>query len=610
MIKNILRTHFPLASGAFSQTFIAHNVETFELYVEKVLSLKLQNFGSKIFVDRKYRSKIFSDVRAMFLDEIELMHRIKHKNIIKVVATRKGNYPSIIMEYAGENLSKLCINARFSKDDIIKFLVDISSAIKYLHSQNIAHLDVSPRNIFFNTSNNDFVLGDFGMAKKISIDPRLNKYTGDLFCNAQNAPPEFIKNRTYSLESDIWMFGFSLFSLLMSGSVQSWSQRLFDTLESINYNFDTILRESYWANDVFLKEILAITLVSNPQKRANINEIYEKIINQFPQFEYKPNCAIVKDNTGNKKVLSYNLAGLIEKLNNFNRKGFNEYTLEDINDYQFYNNLFLTYYPNYRDVYANILIHLTLAHLFSGNIFPTEDIKKNYQHFLQQFINSFPPYLANFNLFITKKILENQEDTYKIRTKYFLDVINNVLNQMLLNNSFLIIGQISVDSKSGKKKLELEPLINNPDYCKNIYLLEIKDFSEFKFNKALKVEDIIYNETDDSFSLKLSKSKNIPPYFILVPENVIRPKLNYYKINSEYRNFGFFSTYNNVLNMSFNDNITVMMRFKNRMLATGCKDKIILNSESNFVHYTSSKIKIEEPLQIITDKYDTLYEAI
>ena len=81
--------------------------------------------------------------------------------------------------------------------------IQIISAIKYLHSQNIVHHDIKPDNIIINKNIDKIKLIDFGLSAKVfDYTRKVNRIGG----NIRYMSPEQIKN-VVSKKSDIWSFG-------------------------------------------------------------------------------------------------------------------------------------------------------------------------------------------------------------------------------------------------------------------------------------------------------------------------------------------------------------------------------------------------------------------
>lgn len=56
-----------------------------------------------------------------------------------------------------------------NKWEIKKFLYQIIQAMIYIHSKNVIHRDIKPRNIFLG-NNNEIKVGDFGLATKLDFE--------------------------------------------------------------------------------------------------------------------------------------------------------------------------------------------------------------------------------------------------------------------------------------------------------------------------------------------------------------------------------------------------------------------------------------------------------
>ena len=73
-----------------------------------------------------------------------------------------------------------------------------------MHSKNIIHRDIKPRNIFLG-KNNEVKVGDFGLATKLEFDGELKK----TICGTPNyIAPEVLDGKVgHSYEVDIWSLG-------------------------------------------------------------------------------------------------------------------------------------------------------------------------------------------------------------------------------------------------------------------------------------------------------------------------------------------------------------------------------------------------------------------
>ena len=154
--------------------------------------------------------------------ELRFMSACKHPNIVKLIDHKK--YKSrhyFVMEYFRHR----DLN-HYAKDRIItfpmcmRFMKDISSAVKYLHEMNIFHRDIKPRNILVEADepNDSFLvkLADMGLARDLPNTSSTASATGKTGTEGWMAP-EIPTERTrakYGLPVDIFSMGLIFIVLL------------------------------------------------------------------------------------------------------------------------------------------------------------------------------------------------------------------------------------------------------------------------------------------------------------------------------------------------------------------------------------------------------------
>jgi hypothetical protein len=154
------------------------------------------------------------------ISEIHIWKELDHPNIIRYYTSfieKKCAY--IIIELVeGINLSEYISNlkeknSKPKEGDIIKILVDIVCALKYLHKEKgVLNRDVNPHNIMLD-NNFNVKLGDFGLARldgNILNQSMTNAFEGSILYSS----PEVVKNHGYTEKSDIWSLGCILYELL------------------------------------------------------------------------------------------------------------------------------------------------------------------------------------------------------------------------------------------------------------------------------------------------------------------------------------------------------------------------------------------------------------
>ena len=169
----------------------------------------------------KNNSELTGDNMKKILDETDLMKKLNHPNITKILEMFEDEkYFMIIMEYInGGNLFSFVKKRRKLSEKTAKFLFrQIIQGIKYIHEQNIVHRDIKLENLLIDLNNNVKIC-DFGIGRKIkNKNQLLHDQCGTLMYMA----PEILlssKEKGYEpFPVDIWSSGISLY-IMLSGAL-------------------------------------------------------------------------------------------------------------------------------------------------------------------------------------------------------------------------------------------------------------------------------------------------------------------------------------------------------------------------------------------------------
>jgi len=228
-------------------------------------------------IDKKY-----------FNNEIELMKKINHPNILKFYKViKKGGKIFIILEYCeGGDLSKYILTGNTEND--LKYLKQILLGLDFLYKNNVLHRDIKPQNILIH--NNQIKISDFGFAKSFEKNELITTFCGSPLYMA----PEIIKDKIYSPKSDIWSLGVVLYELITKKHPYYCENRkeLWDMAKCNNFKIDynIIYNEK-------IKKIIKGLLNFDPNKRLNWDNLFAdnikkvnitKPINIKPKYTKKP----------------------------------------------------------------------------------------------------------------------------------------------------------------------------------------------------------------------------------------------------------------------------------------------------------------------------------
>jgi serine/threonine protein kinase len=148
---------------------------------------------------------------ASFEQEVRVHEFLHHPNILRIhQIIFKPALVFVILDLCtgGDLLSYILEHPGIYPSTVRPWLIQILSALEYLHLRGIAHRDVKPDNILI-TSTGDVKLADFGCCEEIAhnAEPRAS----GTICYA--APEIFLKTSRVGVKADIWSFGILLYTL-------------------------------------------------------------------------------------------------------------------------------------------------------------------------------------------------------------------------------------------------------------------------------------------------------------------------------------------------------------------------------------------------------------
>ncbi|XP_012558761.1 cyclin-dependent kinase 10 isoform X1 [Hydra vulgaris] len=151
------------------------------------------------------------------LREINLLMRIKHKNIVKlkeVVVGRPLEYIFLVMEYCEHDLAGLLDNmlTPFTESQVKCLLIQLLLGTEYLHNNFIIHRDIKMSNLLM-TNNGTLKIADFGLARTFGKSGKL--MTPVVVTLWYRSPELLLGSRLHSPKVDIWAIGCVMGELLL-----------------------------------------------------------------------------------------------------------------------------------------------------------------------------------------------------------------------------------------------------------------------------------------------------------------------------------------------------------------------------------------------------------
>ena len=177
-------------------------------------------------------------------------------------------------------LSKIQLSGRgISERACANIVLQLLTAINYLHSRKIWHCDFKLENVMMRLERNadsstDIIckLTDFGFAQVMDPNQRSNKFIG----SALYLAPEMVSQQPYDSKVDIWALGVITFIMLtselpFSGGKQG-SRRLLND-EILTKTVDLSLFDKFHDKGRPVRNFILKCLTKNPCSRASADEL-------------------------------------------------------------------------------------------------------------------------------------------------------------------------------------------------------------------------------------------------------------------------------------------------------------------------------------------------
>ena len=210
----VLRIRQILGSGAFGVVYKAvDEEEPWKIYaLKEVLCLNASQFHNAV-------------------REVQILKQLSHENVISLIGVdhlhdAQGLHMLILTEFCvGGNLNER-LHRPSSDETNERWIRKISSAVAYLHSHDIVHLDLKADNVLL-TATSDIKLADFGLPQKFIAVKQFVEYGDDgsgmmsyiqNYIDSRVGPPHWVApeffHRRYNKKADAFSLGTLIFGIL------------------------------------------------------------------------------------------------------------------------------------------------------------------------------------------------------------------------------------------------------------------------------------------------------------------------------------------------------------------------------------------------------------
>ncbi|KAJ9467031.1 hypothetical protein DIPPA_70155 [Diplonema papillatum] len=202
-------------------------------------------------------------------DEIEIMKRLQHANIIQIYGTMESDTEiMIVMEYLeGGHLPSNFPSTPVPLRRLKRYIVGIARGLSFLHEKGIIHRDIKPDNILLDKQDN-VKLADFGVSAFAEGEDALlvKGFAGSPFY----MPPEtFTEDAVVEgPATDVWSFGVTTYSLATGYLPPFEGTNLQDLGKSVRETEIPFHHDSE-----LLNSLLRHMLQKNASERATLDQI-------------------------------------------------------------------------------------------------------------------------------------------------------------------------------------------------------------------------------------------------------------------------------------------------------------------------------------------------
>ena len=213
-----------LGQGGFGITYLAENTLLegkvaikeffFKEYCER------DNATCHVTIPTSGNREIVERFKQKFIKEAKTIFRLNHPNIVRIHDVFEENDTAYyVMDYIeGESLGDMVKRrGAIPEAEALGYVKDAASALEYIHSKNINHLDIKPSNLVLRHDDGKLLVIDFGVAKQYDAVTSEGTTTTPVGISYGYSPTEqYRKNgvQAFSPQSDVYALAATLFKLL------------------------------------------------------------------------------------------------------------------------------------------------------------------------------------------------------------------------------------------------------------------------------------------------------------------------------------------------------------------------------------------------------------
>lgn len=253
-IKKYSKGRF-LGKGGFARVYEFLNLESKQISAGKIICKS---------------SLTKARARQKLMSEIKIHRSLFHTNIVKFehFFEDSENVYILLELCTNQTLNELIRRRkRLTEIELQCYILQIISALKYLHAHKVIHRDIKLGNLFM-SDKMEIKLGDFGLATKLEFDGERKR----TICGTPNyIAPEILDGRSgHSFEVDTWSLGVLIYTMAI-GKPPFETNDVKLTYRRIKMNAYSFPENISISEE--LKDLITNILVNDPTQRPTLDDI-------------------------------------------------------------------------------------------------------------------------------------------------------------------------------------------------------------------------------------------------------------------------------------------------------------------------------------------------
>eukprot|EP00127_Corallochytrium_limacisporum_P000545 Clim_evm1s18 gene=Clim_evmTU1s18 len=206
-IGDYVYSHLPsaeLGRGTYGTVYIGHHKDD----EKKQVAIKVVDLRQLSGANREYLNS-----------EIKIHQTVDHPNIVKfldVVEDVDHTHMYLVMEYCpgGDLSQRIRSKGPLAEDQARRVIIQLLSAIRWLHEKGILHRDLKPQNLLIANTSGPMIIkvADFGLAKLLQGQ---NHLASTVCGSPLYMAPEVMHGEAYDSKAELWSLGVITYECLV-----------------------------------------------------------------------------------------------------------------------------------------------------------------------------------------------------------------------------------------------------------------------------------------------------------------------------------------------------------------------------------------------------------